>query len=105
MKTKPFGFTLIELMVVILIVAVLAAAVVPLMWSKIDRGKWTEANASAGTIRNAVKVYFLETGDAVTGTLSDAAVLNALTMNAADLAGTYFTASDYAIDSVTADGT
>ena len=105
MAARPRGFTLIELMVVILIVAVLAAAAVPLMRSKIDRSKWTEANAAAGTIRNAVRVYFLETGDTVTGALNDATVLSALEMTAADLTGTYFTVSDYVIDSVTADGT
>jgi prepilin-type N-terminal cleavage/methylation domain-containing protein len=105
MATRPRGFTLIELMVVILIIAVLAAAAVPLMRSKIDRSKWTEANAAAGTIRNAVRVYFLETGDIITGTLNDAAVLSALNMTAADLTGTYFIPSDYVIDSVTADGT
>lgn len=104
MKLKSNGFTLIELMVVILIVGVLAAAAVPLMRGKIDRSKWTEANATAGSIRTAVKVYFIETGDTVTGNLSDAAVLQALNMQSADLTGTYFGPSDYEIDSVSADG-
>jgi prepilin-type N-terminal cleavage/methylation domain-containing protein len=104
MKSESKGFTLIELMVVILIVAVLAAASVPLMRGKIDRSKWSEANATAGSIRTAVKVYFIETGDTVTGNLSDAAVLQALNMQTADLTGTYFGPADYVIDSVSADG-
>jgi prepilin-type N-terminal cleavage/methylation domain-containing protein len=104
MKLKPNGFTLIELMVVILIVGVLAAVAVPLMRGKIDRSKWSEANATAGSIRTAAKVYFIETGDTVTGNLSDAAVLQALNMQSADLTGTYFVPSDYEIDSVSADG-
>ena len=104
MKPKSQGFTLIELMVVILIVGVLAAVAVPLMRGKIDQSKWSEANAAAGSIRTAVKTYFLETGDTVTGNLSDAAVLQALHMQTADLTGTYFGPGDYVIDSVSSDG-
>ena len=104
MKSEPKGFTLIELMVVILIIAVLAAASVPLMRGKIDRSKWSEANATAGSIRTAVKVYFVETGDTITGNLSDTAIQQALHMQSADLTGTYFGPSDYVIDSVSTDG-
>lgn len=105
MKSKPKGFTLIELMVVILIVGVLAAVSVPMMRGRIDRSKWTEANAAAGTIRTAVKIYFIETGDTITGNLGNATVLQALEMQSGDLTGSYFIASDYEIDSVSADGT
>ena len=101
---KHNAFTLIELMVVILIVAVLAAAAVPLMRGRIDCGKWTEANAAAGSIRTAMKTYFMETGNTVTGSLSDASVQQALGVQSGDFTGSYFTASDYQIDSVSADG-
>jgi prepilin-type N-terminal cleavage/methylation domain-containing protein len=101
---KKNAFTLIELMVVILIVAVLAAAAVPLMRGRIDRSKWTEANAAAGSIRSAVKVYFMETGNVVTGNLNNASVQQALAIQSGDLTGSYFTASDYQIDSVSTDG-
>jgi len=104
MKLKSNGFTLIELMVVILIVGVLAAVAVPLMRGRVDRSKWAEANATAGSIRTAVKVYFIENGNIVTGNLSDAAVQEALNMQSADLTGTYFGPSDYVIDSVSSDG-
>ena len=102
--TKRAGFTLIELMVVILIVAVLAAAAVPLMQGKVDRSKWTEANAAAGAIRSAVKLYFVETGNIVTGNLTDASVQASLKMRDADLTGAYFVPSDYEIDSVSTEG-
>ena len=104
MKSKSTGFTLIELMVVILIVAVLAAAAIPLMRGRIDQSKWSEANASAGAIRNAVKTYFMDTGNIITGDLDDTAVQQALGMQSGDLTGSYFTASDYTIDSVNSDG-
>ncbi|HRS71284.1 MAG TPA: prepilin-type N-terminal cleavage/methylation domain-containing protein [Anaerohalosphaeraceae bacterium] len=105
MSVRRQGLTLMELMVVILIAAILSAAAVPLLRGKIERSKWAEANAAAGVIRNAVKVYFLETGDTLTGNMADAAVLNALHLEAADITGTYFTASDYVIDNVDTDGT
>jgi prepilin-type N-terminal cleavage/methylation domain-containing protein len=101
---KKNGFTLIELMVVILIVGVLAAVAVPMIRGKIDRSKWSEANASAGAIRTAVKVYFVETGNTVTGNMGDATVQQTLNMQAVDLTGSYFVPSDYVIDSVSADG-
>ena len=101
---KHNAFTLIELMVVILIVAVLAAAAVPLMRGRIDRSKWTEANAAAGSIRTAMKTYLMETGNTVTGSLTNASVQQALGIQSGDLTGSYFVAADYNIDSVDADG-
>lgn len=101
---KLCGFTLIELMVVILIVGVLAAAAVPLMRGRIDRSKWTEANAAAGSIRTAMKAYLMETGNTVTGSLTNASVQQALEIQSGDLSGSYFVAADYNIDSVSADG-
>lgn len=101
---KRSGFTLIELMVVILIVSVLAGVAIPLMRGKIDSSKWAEANAGAGMIRTAVKTYFLDSEDAITGTLGDTAVQQALQIQSSDLTGAYFVPSDYEIDSVNANG-
>lgn len=100
------AFTLVELMVVILIVGILAAAAIPLMRGRIDAAKWSEANATAGTIRAAVRVYFAETGDNTTilGTLNDADIQSKLGFTADDLTGTYFTAGDYEITQVSATG-
>ena len=101
---KHNAFTLIELMVVILIVAVLAAAAVPLMRGRINRSKWTEANAAAGSIRTAMKTYFMERGSTVTGNITNASVQQALGIQSGDLTGSYFVAADYQINSVDADG-
>jgi prepilin-type N-terminal cleavage/methylation domain-containing protein len=102
------GFTLIELMVVILIVSILAGVAIPLMQGRIDSAKWSEANAAAGTIRTAVRAYAAEKGITtaqtdLAGQTADA-VLSNLGFNASDLEGTYFTDSDYTITAINADG-
>ena len=102
--TSRKGFTLIELMVVILIVGILAAASIPLMRGRIDSAKWAEANATAGTIKSAVRVYYAENGVGITGAMSVVATQEALGFTAGDLTGTYFVPGDYNIDSVDGDG-
>jgi prepilin-type N-terminal cleavage/methylation domain-containing protein len=102
------GFTLIELMVVILIVSILAGVAIPLMQGRIDSAKWSEANACAGTVRTAVRAYVAEKGvtDAQTdleGQTVDS-VLEELGFNDTDLEGTYFSAGDYTISDIDDDG-
>ena len=48
-KRERKGFTLIELMVVILIVGILAAVAIPIMRGRIDSAKWSEGKAMMGT--------------------------------------------------------
>lgn len=95
---KKKGFTLIELMVVILIVGILAAASVPLMRGRIDKAKWAEANAMAGTIQTAARVYFVENGS-----ISTSVTMEDLGFNKNDLEGTYFVESDFKITAVNTD--
>ncbi|MBL7214938.1 MAG: type II secretion system protein [Phycisphaerae bacterium] len=92
---KKKGFTLIELMVVILIVGILAAASIPLMRGRIDSAKWAEANAIAGTIQSAGRVYFAEYG-----TIATTTTMTELGFNSGDLTGTYFVAGDFSITAV-----
>ena len=88
------GFTLIELMVVILIVAILAAVAIPIMRGRIDAAKWSEGKAMAGTLATAIRAYSAEKGDDGSyGT--DTPTLTALGFSSSDLTGTYFAFSDY----------
>ncbi len=56
------ALTLIELMVVIIIVAILAAVMLPLMRGRIDSAKWSEGRTMAGTIKTAIEAYYAERG-------------------------------------------
>ena len=108
MKNRK-GFTLVELMVVILIVGILAAVAIPLMQGRIDKAKWSEANATAGTIRTAVRAYCAETSVAVATAnvvtaLSVATTRTALGFGATDLEGTYFATADYSITGIDGNG-
>jgi prepilin-type N-terminal cleavage/methylation domain-containing protein len=93
---KKKGFTLVELMVVILIVAILAAVAIPILRGRIDSAKWSEGKSMMGTIATAIRAYAAEKGPngalptAITGTGA-----TALGFLAADLTGTYFKDTDF----------
>ncbi len=86
------GFTLIELMVVILIVSILAAVAIPLMRGRIDSAKWSEGKSVAGTIATALRAYAAEKGGAGTWTNPSQANLG---FTDSDLQGTYFSHTNY----------
>ncbi|MBU1215326.1 MAG: type II secretion system major pseudopilin GspG [Gammaproteobacteria bacterium] len=60
--TRHSGFTLIELMVVILIIGVLAALVVPKVMSRPDEARITAAKQDIATISQALNLYKLDNG-------------------------------------------
>jgi len=84
------GFTLIELMVVVLIVGILAAVSIPLMRGRIDAAKWSEGKAIMGTIGTSLRTHVAEKGASYTAVPT----LAQLGFSASDLNGTYFTGGE-----------
>jgi type IV pilus assembly protein PilA len=101
------GFTLVELMVVILIVGILAAVAVPILRGKIDQAKWSEAAATAGAIRSAVRAAFAEDPTTIgnwNNQLLNPPTRATLGFTSGDLTGRYFKARNFRIASVDANG-
>lgn len=98
------AFTLIELLVVILMVGILASVAVPILRGRIDKAKWSEAKATAGTIRRAVQLYAVENGvdsaKSLAGSVATEQTLTELGLTLIDLTGNYFVPGDYNIDFV-----
>jgi prepilin-type N-terminal cleavage/methylation domain-containing protein len=90
MKSRK-GFTLIELMVVILIVGILAAVAIPLMRGRIDSAKWSEGKAIMGTIGTCIRAHVAEKGNLY----SASPTLAELGIGANDLKGTYFAGTNF----------
>ena len=91
MKSRK-GFTLIELMVVILIVGILAAVSVPIMRGRIDAAKWSEGKAMAGSLATSIRAYAAEQGSI--GYKNP--TLIQMGFADTDLQGTYFDSTNYA---------
>jgi len=56
------GFTMIELLVVLLIIGILAAVAAPMLLSNSDKAKASEAASTLGMIRQAEREYFAKHG-------------------------------------------
>jgi type IV pilus assembly protein PilE len=66
-KPNQKGFTMIELMVVVVIVAILAAIAIPIYGRYIKNARMTEAEARIGEIITAAKAYAQETDEVPPG--------------------------------------
>jgi general secretion pathway protein G len=59
-RTRPSGFTLIEIMVVVVILAILAALIVPRVMSRPDEARVVAARQDVAAILQALKLYRLD---------------------------------------------
>jgi len=93
---KAKGYSLAELLTVILIVGMLAAVAISLMRGRVDSAKWSEGKASAGTIATAIRAWIA--GYNMPGSWTNApGSLDAreLGFGKNDLNGTYFTKDNF----------
>jgi prepilin-type N-terminal cleavage/methylation domain-containing protein len=88
-RNSKAGFTLVELMVVAIIVAILAAVSIPLMSANKKKAIATEGQAGCSSIRTALRVMQAE------GATTPSAISGIKGLNTADLEGTYFAGGDY----------
>ncbi|MCX7819320.1 MAG: type II secretion system GspH family protein [Kiritimatiellae bacterium] len=109
MRTKgKSGFTLVELMVVAVIVAILAAVAIPLMSGNKKRAMATEAEAALGSVRTALRAMYAETKaynkDPNGNTISQNDPVTKIPgVTAEDLEGKYFKSTDYTIAAIGVD--
>ena len=89
MESKK-GFTLIELMVVIIIVGILAAVAIPIMQGRIDSAKWSEGKAITGIISRALRAHIAEKSN----NFAPVPTLDELGFEHGDLNGTYFSGGE-----------
>lgn len=61
-RKKMSGFTLIEVMVVVVILAILAAMIVPKIMSRPEQAKMTKAKEDILAVENALEMYKLDNG-------------------------------------------
>ena len=65
--TGSYGFTLIELMVVVLIIGILSSIAVPQYRKSIDKARFAEALTTVNALEKAMRLYDLEDGTNASG--------------------------------------
>lgn len=66
-RNEESGFTLVELLVVMLILGILAAIAIPAFFSQRDKGYDSDAKANARTVQTALESYATDNGGEYTG--------------------------------------
>ncbi len=106
LPNRRSGFTLVELMVVAIIVAILASVAVPLMSGNKKRALGTEADTMLGSMRTQLRIMYVETGNYLRkpngSALGVGSVTNIPGVIASDIHGRYWNADSYTIDAITA---
>lgn len=97
MRKKQAGFSLVELMIVLVIIGILAAVGVPIYTSNMNKARQAEADATLGTIRTDLRVYYAENNNTYPDNTYDGAIVGATwnNINTGELTGKYFTDASY----------
>lgn len=89
------GFTLVELMVVILIVGILASTAIPVPRGRIDASKWSEGKAMMGSVATAIRAYHGQVGPTGAAPTILGAGATGLGFVPGDLTGRFFVDADF----------
>ncbi|MEE8186769.1 MAG: prepilin-type N-terminal cleavage/methylation domain-containing protein [Nitrososphaerales archaeon] len=92
--TKKEGFSLVELMIVLVIVGILAAIAVPIYTNQAKKARMGEADAALGTIRTQLRVYYGENGS-YPATTEDVVGASWNDIATGELEGKYFQDASY----------
>ena len=105
MQTSKQGFTLVELMIVAVIVAILAAVAIPLMSANKSRAMMTEAESGLGMLRSSLRTLYAESGaynlDRNGNAIGTGSITNIPGVSTNDVAGRWFNSPAYALTTVT----
>ena len=71
MVNRIRGFTLLEILIVVIIVGIMATVAMPQFTKMIERAKEAEAMSNLSAVRAAQKVYALDNNGAYTDTIGD----------------------------------
>ena len=93
------GFTLVELMIVVVIVAILASASAPLYFLAVTKAKVSEGICACGVIRMQMRIYYGSHGHYPTLMAADGNDLRVIHILPGDLDGKFFKATDYEVSS------
>lgn len=97
-RLEQSGFSLVELMIVLVVIALLTSIGVPIYTSNMKKVRMSEADVSLATIRDRLRVFYAENeGDGYPVAADEVTVFDAWWSNIKDgeLQGNYFGQEDY----------
>lgn len=100
-RNNTRGFTLVELMIVVIVIGILAAVAIPMYQVVPERSRATEAVSALGLVRQAMRTYYAEHGTYENPAFSDGANVTAggiLSVKDEDLFGRFFSSECYTFD-------
>ena len=93
MKTMQKGFTLIELMIVVAIIAILAAIAIPQYQNYITKAQFSESQTISDGLKTPIVEYFNQTGQCPSNTGGSAVTASGGMATPASYAGKYVTSA------------